>query len=184
MVQVYPQALGSFFVASYDSQGYCGGIVTLPQPGGPGPRGYIPQEQDGSGIPSGNGFLFRRLLRLTGLLWRYCNSPPIPNLEGQVPVHISLRNRMVQVYPQALGSLFVACYDSQGYCGGIASLPNLEGQVPVHISLRNRMVQVYPRALGCREGSFGKWETCSLFPLCFETRCSSPPFHCDVNMTT
>jgi hypothetical protein len=29
-----------------------------------------------------------------------------PNMEGQVPVFISPRNRMVQLYPQALGSLF------------------------------------------------------------------------------
>jgi restriction endonuclease Mrr len=30
-----------------------------------------------------------------------------------------LRNRVAQLYPQALGSLFVASYDSQGYGGGI-----------------------------------------------------------------
>jgi hypothetical protein len=44
----------------------------LPQPGGPGPRIYIPQEQGGPVVP-----------------------------------------------PQALGSLFVASYDSQGYGGRI-----------------------------------------------------------------
>jgi hypothetical protein len=38
-----------------------------------------------------------------------------PNLEGQVPVFITPRNRVAQLYPQALGSLFVASYDSQGY---------------------------------------------------------------------
>jgi hypothetical protein len=42
-----------------------------------------------------------------------------PNLEGQVPVFISARNRVAQLYPQALCPLFVACYDSQGYGGGI-----------------------------------------------------------------
>jgi hypothetical protein len=42
-----------------------------------------------------------------------------PNLEGQVPVFISLKNRVAQLYPQALGSLFVASYDSQGYGLGI-----------------------------------------------------------------
>jgi hypothetical protein len=31
-----------------------------------------------------------------------------PNLEGQVPVFISPRNRVAQLYSQALGSLFVA----------------------------------------------------------------------------
>jgi hypothetical protein len=42
-----------------------------------------------------------------------------PNLESQVPVFISPRNMVAQLYPQALGSLFVASYDSQGYGGGI-----------------------------------------------------------------
>jgi hypothetical protein len=42
-----------------------------------------------------------------------------PNLEGQVPVFISPRNRVAQLYPQALGSFFVATYDSRGYGGGI-----------------------------------------------------------------
>jgi hypothetical protein len=42
-----------------------------------------------------------------------------PNLEGQVPVFIYPRNRVAQLYFQALGSLFIAFYDSQGYDGGI-----------------------------------------------------------------
>jgi hypothetical protein len=42
-----------------------------------------------------------------------------PNLEGKVPVFISTRNRVARLYPQALGSLFVASYDSLGYGGGI-----------------------------------------------------------------
>jgi hypothetical protein len=41
------------------------------------------------------------------------------NLEGQVPVFISPRNTVAQLYPQALDYLFVASYDSQGYSGGI-----------------------------------------------------------------
>jgi hypothetical protein len=36
------------------------------------------------------------------------------NLEGQIPVFISPRNRVAQLYPEALGSLFVAFYDSGG----------------------------------------------------------------------
>jgi hypothetical protein len=44
----------------------------------------------------------------------------LPNLEGQVPVFIFPRNRGGPViHPQALDSLFVASYDSQGYDGGI-----------------------------------------------------------------
>jgi hypothetical protein len=42
-----------------------------------------------------------------------------PSLEDQVAVFISPRNRVIQLYPRALGSLFVASYDSQGYGGGI-----------------------------------------------------------------
>jgi hypothetical protein len=42
--------------------------MRLPQPGGPGPRIYIPQEQGGPDISLGTGFPFRRLLRLTVLL--------------------------------------------------------------------------------------------------------------------
>jgi hypothetical protein len=45
--------------------------------------------------------------------------PSSPKLEGQIPVFISLRNRVAQLYPQALDSLFVTSYDSQGYSGGI-----------------------------------------------------------------
>jgi hypothetical protein len=42
-----------------------------------------------------------------------------PNLEGQVPVFISPRNRVARLYPQALGSLFIPSYNSQGYGGVI-----------------------------------------------------------------
>jgi hypothetical protein len=48
----------------------------LPQPGGPGPRIYIPQEQGGPVIAPGTGFHFRRLIWLAGLRWRYSNPPP------------------------------------------------------------------------------------------------------------
>jgi hypothetical protein len=50
----------------------------------------------------------------------YCpNFWDSPNLEGQVPVFISPRNKVAQIYPRALGSLSVASYDSQGCGGGI-----------------------------------------------------------------
>jgi hypothetical protein len=45
--------------------------------------------------------------------------PDAPSLEGQVPVFIPPRNRVAQLCPLALGSLFVSSYDSQGYGGGI-----------------------------------------------------------------
>jgi hypothetical protein len=49
----------------------------------------------------------------------YCLISESSNLEGQVLVFITLRNRVVQFYFRALGSLYVASYDSQGYGGGI-----------------------------------------------------------------
>jgi hypothetical protein len=47
-----------------------------PQPGGSGPRIYIPQEQGSPVIPPGTGFPFHRLLWLAGLRWRY-STPPL-----------------------------------------------------------------------------------------------------------
>jgi hypothetical protein len=47
-----------------------------PQPGVPGPRIYIPQEQAGPVIHPGTRFPFRRLLRLAGPRWRYSSPPP------------------------------------------------------------------------------------------------------------
>jgi hypothetical protein len=44
-----------------------------------------------------------------------------PNLESQVLIFIFPRNRVAHLNHQALGSLFVASYDSQGY-GGIIRL--------------------------------------------------------------
>jgi hypothetical protein len=41
------------------------------------------------------------------------------NLQGQVPVFIPSRNRVAQLHPSALGPLFIASNDSQGYGGGI-----------------------------------------------------------------
>jgi hypothetical protein len=40
-------------------------------------------------------------------------------LEAKVPVFIPPRNRVARLHPQALGSIFVASYTSQGYSGGI-----------------------------------------------------------------
>jgi hypothetical protein len=46
-----------------------------------------------------------------------------PNLEEQVPVFMSPRNRVLQFYPQALGSLFVASHDLQGLRWKYSNLP-------------------------------------------------------------
>jgi hypothetical protein len=60
----------------------------------------------------------------------YCLIRDSPNLEGQVPVFTSPRNRVAQLYPRALGSLFVSSYDSQGYDGGILTRLHTGGQIP------------------------------------------------------
>jgi hypothetical protein len=55
-------------------------IRETPQPGSPGPRIYIPQQQGGPDIPPGTGFPFGRLLRLAGLWLRYSIPPSHGNL--------------------------------------------------------------------------------------------------------
>jgi hypothetical protein len=55
------------------------------------------------------------------------------NLEGQISVFISARNRVAQIYPRALGSLSVASYDSQGYGGGTLSRLHT-AYIPCHIT--------------------------------------------------
>jgi hypothetical protein len=47
---------------------------------------------------------------------------PQPGGPGSSP-----RNRMAQLYPRALGSLYVVSHDSQGYGGGILTLPQPGG---------------------------------------------------------
>jgi hypothetical protein len=47
---------------------------------------------------------------------------PTANLGKQVPVFISPRNSVAQLYPHAPSSLSVAFWDSRGYGGGILSL--------------------------------------------------------------
>jgi hypothetical protein len=39
------------------------------------------------------------------------------SLQGQVSAFVSPRNRVARLYPQELGFLFAASYDSQGYGG-------------------------------------------------------------------
>jgi hypothetical protein len=65
---------GLEFAESRRSRNYTRTLLShlkLPQPGGPDSRIYIPQEQGGPVKPPGTGFPLRRLLRLSGLRWRY-----------------------------------------------------------------------------------------------------------------
>jgi hypothetical protein len=56
-------------------------------------------------------------------------------MEGQVPVFISPRNRMAQLYPQAVESFFVASYDAQNHGGGIGIRLNAGRSSSTHHSL-------------------------------------------------
>jgi hypothetical protein len=60
-------------------------------------------------------------VRAPGDSWPYftVSDSRFPQLKDQVPVFISPRNGVAQLYPQELGSLFAASYVSQGYGGGI-----------------------------------------------------------------
>jgi hypothetical protein len=69
--------------------------LKLPQPGGPGPCIYIPQEQGGPVIPTDTGFLLRCLLWLAGLQWRHSNTP----------LHGDLRERQYCVLNMYLNTL-------------------------------------------------------------------------------
>jgi hypothetical protein len=73
----------------------------------------------------------------------YCLIWDSPNLEGQVPVFISTRNRVAQLYPRALGSLYIASCDSQGYSGGTLTRLN-------RIRLVRFVICLLPVLPGCR----------------------------------
>jgi hypothetical protein len=55
----------------------------------------------------------------------YCLIWDSPNMDSQVPIFMSPRNRVVQLYPCALSSLFISSYDTQGY-GGILTCVHTE----------------------------------------------------------
>jgi hypothetical protein len=67
----------------------------------------------------------------------YCFIRDSPYLEGQVPVFKSPRYRVVQVFPRALGFLFVASYDSQGCCGGILTRLHASKCHPVEVEVED-----------------------------------------------
>jgi hypothetical protein len=100
-----------------------------------------------------------------------------PNLEGQVPVFISPRNRVAKIYPQALGSLFVASYDSQGYSGGIRTRHH-RGLKRVYrtIAQRRSLHGPHRKQPLCCWGVFTAG-TC-LPSQCLEKGCITPLFYC------
>jgi hypothetical protein len=76
-----------------------------------------------------------------------------PNLKGQVPVFVSPRNRVAQLYPQALGSLFVASYDSQGY-GGVFDPISTRADASGRAEERALSLSVWQIAAGPRQSFF------------------------------
>jgi hypothetical protein len=65
--------------------------LRLPQPGGPDPCIYIPQEQGCPIISPGTKPSFCGLLRLVGLRWRYSNPPPHGSDWDQVKVKVKVK---------------------------------------------------------------------------------------------
>jgi hypothetical protein len=111
-------------------------MVTIPN------RGYL--TTDGQSVRMGLQFAVQSLngpSRTEPVTILYCLIWDSPNLEGQVPVFISPRKRVAQLYPRTLGSLYAISYDLQGYGGGILTLPVYiyilqEQDGPVKVTLR------------------------------------------------
>jgi hypothetical protein len=61
-----------------------------------------------------------------------------PTCRARSPVFISPRNKVSQLYPRALDSLFLASYDSEGYGGGI--LTRIQSQS--HVTTEGQYVLV------------------------------------------
>jgi hypothetical protein len=70
-----------------------------------------------------------------------------PHVEGQVPVFMSHRNRVMQLYPNALGCLFIASNDSRGYSGGIR-IASTWGLNSIQVQVNLRLMVSRPVFLG------------------------------------
>jgi hypothetical protein len=77
----------------------------------------------------------------------------LPKLEGQIPIFISPRNRVAHLYPRALGSLFIASYDSQGYGGGIRTRLHMDVPWLLNVSLMLGLTASWPVCLGVKHPS-------------------------------
>jgi hypothetical protein len=139
--------MGSLFVASYDSQGYCGGIPTCLQSQSYLTTNVSPPVCPGVRPPSGPviNFSFSLTFSLGScgfvVLWR-----PLQREGGSV------------IYRCCWASLaqFLSCLSLRTifYCPNFWGSPNLEGQVPIFTSSKNWVAQLYPRALGSLFASY------------------------------
>jgi hypothetical protein len=80
-----PMGLVSFYCLRFEP----------PQPGGPGPHIYIPQEQGGQVITPGTGSPFRHLLQLAGLRWRYSVLPPHGQYSLNTVLNVYIKHRIL-----------------------------------------------------------------------------------------
>jgi hypothetical protein len=85
-----------------------------------------------------------------------------PNLEGQIPVFIPHRNRVAQLYPQTLGSLFVASYNPQVYGGGIRTCLHMGVLLVFKTELVILGISLYSRGTDHTETIASIVETCLL----------------------
>jgi hypothetical protein len=92
----------------------------------------------------------------------YCLIRDSQNLEGQVPVFISPRNRVAQLYPLELSSPFIAVYDTQGYGGAILTR--------LHAGYDSQTTELL-LVIYSQHGSHRKLLPCCLFFSCRGTVC-------------
>jgi hypothetical protein len=92
-------SLASAVILRSESRGFMIIVYCLkfeaPQPGVPGHRIYIPQEQGGPVIPPDTGLPFYGLIRLAGLRWRYSTPPPHELSDYKIKVKLRYNRRSV-----------------------------------------------------------------------------------------
>jgi hypothetical protein len=87
----------------------------LPQLGGPGPRLYISQEQGVPVIAPSTGFSFHRLLRLTGLQWRYSTPPStVLVISSRHGPHRQHHSSIISCVFVAAGTCLASCWSEKG----------------------------------------------------------------------
>jgi hypothetical protein len=95
-------------------------LCIQPQPGGPSPCIYVPPWEGSWVIPRGTSFLFRCLLQLTRLWWKYSNLPPhgenindVSVFSAQHLVHVQGGMVLMQISLTNNTSIFVRYYTAK-----------------------------------------------------------------------
>jgi hypothetical protein len=107
-----------------------------------------------------------------------------PYLEGQVPVFISPRDTVVQLYSRPLSSLFLASYNSQGYVEGTLTRLNAGMQLTPVCSTR-LVSSLYNSSTDHMENTASIYSSIACLFVAAETCLSSryPAFVSDVTVT-